>query len=130
MKNLFCFIFFTMLVLVGCGLETKTLPEFYENDLDGVTKLAIVDGSTGDKKTVTDQKVINKFLNELENIKFIPDEDQEKRAGWRYSITLFQQDESTFRFTLSEIDEHYYHTEPDIFPIVDDFYEKLDIHEE
>ena len=49
MKKIFGLIFITF-TLVGCGLETKTLPEFYEKDLDDVTKIVIVGGTTGYKK--------------------------------------------------------------------------------
>ena len=34
----------------------------------------------------------------IKDIKFIQDENQEKRKGWRYSFTLFQDDEQTFQF--------------------------------
>lgn len=129
MKKTFGLIFFIAFALVGCGLETKTLSQFYEKDLDDVTKIVIVDGSTGYKKTVTENEVIKEFLGEIKDIKFIPDENQEKREGWRYSITLFQDDEQTFKFGLTEVNENYYYTEPDIHPIVEDFYENLDVQE-
>lgn len=128
-NNLLLFLFFLIILLAGCGLETKTLPEFYEKDLNDVTKIAIVDGSTGYKKTITDNEVIKEFLGELKGIKFIPEENQGKRDGWRYSITLFQNDEQTFQFSLTEVNDNYYYTEPDIHPIVDDFYKNLKVKE-
>lgn len=131
MKRSIALIFFIMLVLPGCGLKTKTLPEFYEKDLDEVTKIVIVDGSTGYKKVVTDSAVIKEFLDSIKDIKFIPEENQEKdRVGWRYSINLFQSNDETFQFGLTEVNENYYYTEPDIHPIVDTFYQSLDIKEE
>lgn len=129
-NSLYLIVFSLFIVLAGCGLETKTLTEFYEKDLNDVTKLVIVDGSTGSKKTITDKDKIEELLNEMKDINFIPDKNQEKRAGWRYSIAMYQQDERTFQFTLTEIGEHYYHTEPDIYPIVNDLYEELDIEAE
>ncbi|WP_019415360.1 hypothetical protein [Paenisporosarcina sp. TG20] len=116
-------------LFAGCGLETKTLPEFYERDLDDVNKIVIIDGSTGDRKTIIDNVVINEFLSEIKDIKFIPEKNQEGRVGWRYSITLFH-DEQTFQFGLTQINEDYYYTEPDIHPIVDNFYRDLDVEEE
>ncbi|WP_075617920.1 hypothetical protein [Paenisporosarcina indica] len=130
MKRIFGLIFFIAFALVGCGLETKTLPQFYEKDLADVTKIVIVDGSTGYKKTVTENEIIKEFLGEIKDIKFIPEENQEKRVGWRYSITVFQDDEQTFQFGLNEVNENYYYTEPDIHPIVDNFYEHLEVREE
>ena len=130
MKKTFGLIFFIAFALVGCGLETKTLSQFYEKDLDDVNKIVIVDGSTGYKKTVTENEAIKEFLGELKDIKFIPDENQEKREGWSYSITLIRDDEQAFQFGLTEVKENYYYTEPDIHPIVNDFYEHLEGQEE
>ena len=130
MKRTICLILFMAFTLAGCGLETKTLPQFYEKDLGDVTKIIIVDGTTGYKKTVTEKEAIKEFLNEIRDIKFIPEKNQEKREGWRYSITLFQDDAQTFQFGLFEVNENYYYTEPDIYPIVDDFYEHLEVQEE
>ena len=121
-------LFMCFVLLAGCGLETQTLPEFYGKNLDDVTKMTIVDGSTGHQKTIEDPLAIKGFLNQIKDIQFIPDENQGPREGWRYSITLFEEDEQTFQFTLTEVNDHYYHTEPNIHPIVDDFYENLDGH--
>ncbi|RHW41750.1 hypothetical protein D1B31_07595 [Neobacillus notoginsengisoli] len=117
-------------ILAGCGLETKTLPEFYENDLDGVTRIVIWDGSTGYKKTMTDKALIEEFLNKMKDIKFIPEENQEERTGWRYSINLYEKGKRTFQFTLNKVNNHYYYTEPDLHPIVDEFYKNLNVKEE
>lgn len=118
-----CAFFFTL--LIGCGLEMKTLSQLYEGDLNKVTKLVIFDGNTGYKKTVEDKQVIDDFLGEINDTKFIPEENQEQRDGFNYSITLFQDEEKTFQFGLTQVDGHYYHTEPDLFPVVDKFYKNL-----
>jgi hypothetical protein len=118
------------IVLTGCGLETKTLPQFYDEDLSEVTKIVIFDGNTGYKKTIEDKKAINDFLDDIKDIKFIPDENQESRDGFNYAITLYENEKETFQFGLTQVNDHYYHTEPDIFPIVDKFYTTLNIEEE
>ncbi|WP_088072704.1 hypothetical protein [Gottfriedia luciferensis] len=118
---------FLLTLLVGCGLETKTLTDFYKKDLDDVTKIVILDGSSGQKKTIKDKKLIDKFLTKIKDIKFIPEKNQEKRVGFRYLITLFQDNVKTFQFELTQVNENYYYTEPDIYPIVDDFYKKIDV---
>jgi hypothetical protein len=122
--------FLTFSFLTGCGLETKTLPQFYEKDLRDVSKLVIFDGNTGYKKIIQDKKIIQGFLSDIEEIKFIPDENQEPRDGFSYSITLFQDGEDTFQFGLTYVNGNYYHTEPNIEPIVDEFYTNLDVKEE
>ncbi|MGD6940748.1 hypothetical protein ACQCT6_01755 [Cytobacillus gottheilii] len=116
--------------ITGCGLETKTLSEFYENSLEDVNQINILDGSTGYKKIIKDKELIDKFLSEIKDTKFIPDKNQEDRSGFTYSLSLHQDGEAPFIFSLSSVNDHYYYTEPDIFPIIDDFYQKLDIQEE
>ncbi|MDF2946523.1 MAG: hypothetical protein K0S51_1202 [Bacillales bacterium] len=118
-----------LILLSGCGLETKTLHEFYGKDLNDVTKIEILDGSTGHKKNITDKIAINDFLREIKDIKFIPEENQEDRKGFRYSINLFQGEETTFSFSLNEINDNNYYTEPDIYPIIDSIYKKLNVQE-
>lgn len=109
------------------GLETKTLVEFYEKDLDDVTKIVIRDGSRGTQKTVTDKAVIDEFLAKIKDIKFIREINQDTRVGWKYSIILFQDEEKTFEFFPFEVKGIYYFTEPDMHPIVDHFYKNLDV---
>jgi hypothetical protein len=129
-------ILFVVMMLVGCSnvgtnsLETKTLTQFYKKDLQNVSKIVIVDGSTGYKKTIDENTVIEDFLDEIKDIKFIPEDNQEGKVGWRYSITLSQDDEYTFQFGLTQVNDHYYLTEPDIYPIVDNFYKTVDVQEE
>lgn len=122
------FTIFFLVILAGCGLKTKMLSEFYEDQLKSIDEMRILDGSTGYSKNITDEKMIDEFLSLIETIQYIPDDNQEKRVGFRYAITLFDGNNS-FSFTLNEVDGHYYDTEPDIFPIVDNFYKNLAVEE-
>ena len=126
MLTLFLFI----VLLTGCGLETKTFTEFYKNNLEDVTKIQVQDGSTGYSKITTDKKVIDEFLSEIKDVQFIPEENQEDRDGFLYSITLYEDEQMTFIFTENEVTDYYYYTEPDIYPIVDSFYKNLKVEEE
>jgi hypothetical protein len=114
-----------LFLLSGCGLETKTLTEFYEQDFEEVTKIQIMDGNTGFKKEILDKKEIDDFLNKIKDIRFIPEDDQEDRDGTRYSITFYLEEEATFSFALNKVNDHYYYTKPDIYPIVDGFYKTI-----
>ncbi|WP_203247400.1 hypothetical protein [Sporosarcina beigongshangi] len=114
-------------LLTACRLETQTLREFYDGNLNEVTEMKIVDGGTGYHVTSTDNNIIKDFTSQLENVKFIPDENQEQRDGFIYSITFFQNGEQTFQFGLSQINGNYYHTEPDIKPIVDEYFKSMEI---
>jgi len=105
------------------------LPEFYTKDLGDVTKIVIVKGSTGNKKTIVEKAVIEEFLTKMKEIKFIPEENQEERKGWSYSIRLYKDAEKTFQFELTKVNGNYYYTKPDIYPIVDYFYKNLNVPE-
>lgn len=128
-QKLILTLFLFVALLTGCGLETKTFTEFYKKNLEEVTKIKILDGSTGYSKTITDKKVMNEFLDKIKYIQFIPEENQEGRDGYRYSIALFQDEEMTFSFTLNEVNNNYYYTKPDIYPIVNSFYKNLKVEE-
>lgn len=132
-KTIMFLLFVLSCLLVACSEagseDEKTLPELYERNLKEVTKITILDGATGSKKTITDKSVIQDFINHIKDIKFILDENQEDKEGFHYSITLFQGEEEPFSFSLTHVDGRYYHTKPDIFPIVDDFYKNLSVKE-
>ena len=116
-------------LLAACSAKTQSLEAFYTEDgNENVDKVVILDGSTGYTKTLTDVAQINEFLVLIKDIEFSPQDNQEKRDGFLYSITLYDR-EAQFNFSLSQIDDVYYDTEPDIYPIVDGYYKALEIDE-
>jgi len=116
-------------LLTACSAKTQSLEAFYTEDgIESVDKIVILDGSTGYKKTLTDMKQINEFLSLIKDIEFSPQDNQEKRDGFLYSITLYD-GEAQFNFSLNQIGDTYYNTEPDIYPIVDGYYKSLEIDE-
>ncbi|WP_242175520.1 hypothetical protein [Priestia koreensis] len=110
-------------------LETKTLSQFYPKGFDHVSKIAILNGSSGAKKTLTDKQNITSFMNSIKCIQFIPDENQERRVGFTYNVTFYNDKKTIFSFSTTNVDGHYYHTEPDLDPIVNAFYEQLNVEE-
>ena len=136
MKRINRLIFVLILVLLaGCSLESKpletqTLSQFYDGDLSSVTKIVLFDGNSGAQKTTEDKKVIDDFLNSIKDIQFIPDENQEPRSGSNYTITLYQDGKDPFSFGPTHVNDHYYHTEPAILSIMDDFYTNLELNAE
>lgn len=130
-KYLFLMWLTCILLLSACSNgKTQSLEEFYKDaKIEIVDKINIQDGSTGYSKTITDQEQIDEFLSLINEIVFTPQENQEKREGWRYGITLFDE-EKQFKFTLNQIDNTYYDSNPDIYPIVDNYYKQLEIVEE
>ncbi|MGE7949303.1 hypothetical protein [Lysinibacillus sp. NPDC093688] len=127
-KWMFQILFVILFLLSACTIaKTQTLVGFYRDaKIEKVDKVIIQDGSTGYSKTITKQEQIGELLNLIKDIEFIPQDNQEKRVGWRYGIALFD-GEKEFIFTLSEIDNTYYDSNPDIYPIVENYYKQLDI---
>ncbi|MEB2281973.1 hypothetical protein LAV73_18570 [Lysinibacillus xylanilyticus] len=131
MKKLLFLILLVSLFLVSACTNGKTqsLETFYKDaKIEKIDKVVIQDGSTGASKTITRQEQINDFIALIKDIKYTPQDNQETRVGWRYSITLFDS-ERKFKFTLSEIDNTYYESNPDIYPIVENYYKQLEIEE-
>lgn len=115
-----------LLLLSACSNgKTQSLEEFYKDaKIENVDKVIIQDGSTGYSKTITNQEQIGEFLSLINEIEFTPHENQGKREGWRYGITLFDKE---FKFNLNQIDITYYDSNPDIHTIVDNYYKQLEI---
>ncbi len=132
MKKFLNLILLVSLFLVSACTNGKTqlLETFYKDaKIESIDKVVIQDGSTGASKTIITQEQINDFVSLIKDIQFTPQDNQEKRVGWRYGITLFDS-EKEFKFTLSEIDNTYYDSNPDIYPIVDNYYKQLEVLEE
>lgn len=131
MKNFLFLVSILSLFLVSACTDVKTqsLEEFYkEAEIETVDQIVIQDGSTGASKTITEQQQIDEFLSLINDIVFSPQSNQEERNGWRYAIHLFE-GEKEFSFTLNKIDDTYYDSTPDIYPIVDNYYHNVEIEE-
>lgn len=130
-KSLILFLTLSLFIMSACtGSKTQSLEEFYmDAKIGNIDKVIIQDGTTGVSKEVTEQEQIDAFLSLIKVIEFIPQENQEKRKGWRYSITLLDNTRE-FKFTLNEIGGTYYDTNPDIYLVVDNYYKQLEIDEQ
>ena len=125
------FVIVMMIVLAACSpkLEEKTLKEFYtEASIHEVEQLIIVDGSTGYQKVIQSPPVIQQLMEQIDEIAFIPQANQEARSGWRYNVTLID-GEHQFQFALRQIGNVYYETSPDLTPIIDTFYKNVESEE-
>ncbi|MFC4411589.1 hypothetical protein ACFOZY_14270 [Chungangia koreensis] len=118
-------IIMSLLLLSACNEgKSQSLEEFYKDaSIENVDKVIIQDGSTGESIEITEEVQITEFLLLINEIYFTPQENQEGRVGWRYGITLFDGPKK-FQFTLSQIEDTYYDSTPDIYPIVDAYYKK------
>ncbi|WP_438314852.1 hypothetical protein [Sporosarcina sp. FA9] len=129
-KSLILILISSLFIITACtGAKTQSLEEFYKDaKIENIDKIIIQDGSTGASKVITEQEQIDEFLSLTKDIKFTPQDNQEKRVGWRYGITLFD-NETELKFTTNQIGNTYYDTNPDILPVVDIYYQQLKIDE-
>lgn len=113
-------------LLSACSSKKQSLEAFYtEEGVVNVDKVVILDGTTGITKTIIDSDQISEFLALVKDIEFTPENNQERRYGFQYAITLYDGD-TQFNFSLGQIGETYYKTNPDIYPIVDEYYKNLE----
>ena len=110
MKKL-CLAIFTMvliLVITGCSkLEPMTFEEIYSGDLTEVSKIEIRHGN-GELKEITDQSIINSWLDSIKNIVFEPSTNQEGQVGSLYNVSLFEEEILTLSFSTTQINDFYY----------------------
>ena len=102
---------------------------YTEEDLTEIQQVTIIDGSTGYKKIIQDSYAIETLMNQINDIKFIPQSNQEARSGWRYGIELVD-GKKKFSFTLNQVGDVYYDTSPTMLPIIEDFYKNIDVEEQ
>ena len=106
-----CLAIFTMvliLVITGCSkLEPMTFEEIYSGDLSEVSKIEIRHGN-GELKEITDQSIINSWLDSLKNIVFEPSTNQDGQVGYLYNVSLFEEEILTLSFSTSQINDFYY----------------------
>lgn len=116
----FLILLVNLLFISACSNgKTQSLEEFYTDaKIENIDKVIIQDGSTGGSKMITMQEQIDKFLSLIKDIEFTPQNNQDKRVGWRYGIILYD-DKKEFKFTLNEIGGIYYDSNPDIHLILD-----------
>lgn len=108
--------------------EPTTISKTFDHgDFSTISKIVIMDGSTGDREMTTNQEVIQNFLDKVKDITYIPQKDQSLRTGFSYSVSLFERDEKVYSFSLQSLSpvRGYFYTEPDMRPILDDFFISL-----
>lgn len=97
-----------ILVITGCSkLEPMTFEEIYSGDLSEVSKIEIRHGN-GELKEITDQSIINSWLDSLKNIVFEPSTNQDGQVGYLYNVSLFEEEILTLSFSTTQINDVYY----------------------
>ncbi|MBS2968281.1 hypothetical protein J9317_05855 [Metabacillus sp. KIGAM252] len=110
-------------IAAGCKPQTETFSEIYGKDLNKVTAVYLTKGD-GTTKDIKDKSKVKDFLAKLKNVKFITDKNQEKGAGYAYSIKLFEGKKETLFFDTSRIKDYNFHSDPDVASIADEAWGK------
>jgi len=106
-----------LIFLVGCQSKSENqIPQLtpislinaYPGDISKVNKAELLDGSTGERKTIVDQRIIQDWLNKIKDIVLIPDDNQKQRVGFIFGITLFETEKKVLGFIPNEINNIYY----------------------
>ncbi|PZD93210.1 hypothetical protein DNH61_24505 [Paenibacillus sambharensis] len=106
-----------IVLLAGCSaeappgkaeLKTQRLHEFYPGSISNVEAVEILDGSTGDRKLISDELMVRDWINQVKDMIFVPDPNQEGRTGFLYEVSLFEGEERKLSFTPSAVGGHYY----------------------
>jgi|GEM_PF-843692 len=113
-----CLIVVLLLFLFACSskqLKPITLTEKLSPKLEQVNRLIIQSGSTGESREIDDKAVIDDWFSAVGDIVLYPQEDQEKRDGFLYAISLYHDEKNLFQLSLSYIDGVYYHVDDDMY---------------
>lgn len=66
-----------------------TFEGIYSGDLSEVSKIEIRHGN-GELKEITDQSIINSWLDSIKNIVFEPSTNQEGHVGYLYNVAFLK----------------------------------------
>ncbi|KZZ84541.1 hypothetical protein [Bacillus sp. SJS] len=110
-------------IAAGCMPQTETFSEIYGKNLNKVTEIHLTKGN-GETKTIKEKSKVKEFLANLKNVKFIPDKNQDKGAGYAYSIKLFEGKTEMLFFSTNRIKDYNYHSNPEVSSIADEAWAK------
>ncbi|NSL52444.1 hypothetical protein [Calidifontibacillus erzurumensis] len=130
-KNLLFITSILFLILTGCTSQEKpreieykpyTLAELAKQDFANVNKIEIVNGETGEEKTVEDVEQVKEFIRNMEDAYFKPDFDQQPRKGWEYFITFYEDRKKVFEFYTNYIDNIYFKPDEKVMAAVEQLF--------
>lgn len=129
MKRYVCLLMLVAFCIVlGCSSKVKpiTLHEKYSKQLEHVNKMVIMSGSTGGKKEITDQAVIDEWLDQVRDNVLYPLEDQEEKDGFLYAVSFYENDKVKLTFSLNYIDRVYYDTDAEMLELTTQLFESYE----
>jgi hypothetical protein len=103
------------ITLTGCNrdeskqeLKPITIAQLYPGEIQNVDQIGLFDGTTGQSKTISNSQEIKTILNEIKDIKLIPDSNQEGRTGYKFRIKFYEKNNVTLDIIPNHIKEIYY----------------------
>lgn len=106
-----------LLFIAGCQgksdpliLKPITLSEAYPGNITKVNKIDLLDGSSGERVVIEDQKKIKQWISLIKDIKLIPDDNQEGMVGFVFGVSLYEGEENKLGFIANQINKIYYKT--------------------
>ncbi|MBW5446212.1 hypothetical protein GE107_09090 [Cohnella sp. CFH 77786] len=120
-----------LLLVMGCQGKTETidlkpitLAEAYPGDISEVGRVELLDGSTGERKTIKDRQKIQHWIGQIKDIQLTPDINQEGRTGFIFGISLYKGEEMKLGFIPNQIHHIYYESNPEFEERIRSFFEE------
>ncbi|WP_211748649.1 hypothetical protein [Paenibacillus sp. Marseille-Q4541] len=124
-------VFFLVIVITGCAnkpnpvfLNEISLSEAYPGNISEIDKIELLDGSSGERKVIEEQVVIEQWISKIKDIELTPDDNQEGRVGYVYGISLYEGDEIKLGFIPNQINEIYYKTNTEFTELIRALFEE------
>ena len=121
----------SMLFMLGCESAAKSIPtnrttleHEYLGRLSDVDQIELLDGSTGERKRISDPTIIQEWLDKIKHVELEPDENQEGAVGYLFSVSLFEGERKTFQFIPHELNGVYYETNEEFKSLIQAFFEE------
>jgi hypothetical protein len=96
-------------------LIPTTISQEYPGSIMNVTKVELIDGSSGQRVNIEEKKEIDIFLNEIKDEVLTPDSNQEPRTGYLFRIALYEGTELKIDFIPNAINNIYYKTNENLY---------------
>jgi hypothetical protein len=89
-------------------LKPITISQVYPGNILNVTKIELIDGTSGQRIKMEEKNEVDQFLNEIKDEKLIPDRDQQPRTGYIFRLALYEGNELKIDFIPNSINKIYY----------------------
>lgn len=121
MKKVFILLGLLTFFLAACQNNTINFTGIYPHV--HVTKVEVTKGN-GENIIITNQAHIDEWINRMQSITFTPEENQEKKVGYLYSVKMYNKDGKVGSFTTSEINGYYYKENTELVSAIEDLINK------